>query len=108
MRRLSCTVSEKAPVLASQVSLQLDGPGVYLLASDVDVSESSGRSSQKLGRLLAGEEVHVLEVVHHKAEKRVRGRVAAKYSGWISLMDTAEGYRWAHRQLSATNEWISF
>jgi len=90
-----------------QVSLQLDGPGVYLLASDVDVSESSGRSSQKLGRLLAGEEVHVLEVVHRKAEKRVRGRVAAKYSGWISLMDTAEGYRWAHRQLSATNEWIS-
>lgn len=91
-----------------QASLQLDGPGVYLLASDVDVSEALARSSQKLGRLLAGEEVHILEVVHRKAEKRVRGRVAAKgYSGWISLMDTSEGYRWAHRQLSATNEWIS-
>ena len=94
---------------SSQASLQLDGPGVYLLASDVDVSEALARSSQKLGRLLAGEEVHILEVVHRKAEKRVRGRVAAKgYSGWISLMDTSEGYRWAHRQLSATNEWISF
>ncbi|CAE7634710.1 unnamed protein product [Symbiodinium necroappetens] len=91
-----------------QASLQLDGPGVYLLASDVDVSEALARSSQKLGRLLAGEEVHILEVVHRKAEKRVRGRVAAKgYSGWISLMDMSEGYRWAHRQLSATNEWIS-
>ena len=87
-----------------QAMLQLDGPGAYLLASDVDVSEAPARGSQKVGRLSAGEEVYVLEVVHRKGEKRVRGRVA---NGWISLLDTSEGYRWAHRQLAATNEWIS-
>ena len=88
-----------------QVMWQLDGPGAYLLASDVDVYEAPARGSLKMGRLPAGEEVHVLEVVHRKAEKRIRGRVAG---GWISLLDTSEGYRWAHRQLAATNEWIGF
>ncbi|CAE6936500.1 unnamed protein product [Symbiodinium natans] len=90
-----------------QATLQLDGPGAYLLASDVDVFEAPARSSRKVGRLPAGEEVYVLEVVHRKAEKRIRGRVALDGAyGWISLLDTSEGYRWAHRQLGATNEWI--
>ena len=94
---------------SSQATLQLDGPGAYLLASDVDVFEAPARSSRKVGRLPAGEEVYVLEVVHRKAEKRIRGRVALDGAyGWISLLDTSEGYRWAHRQLGATNEWIGF
>ncbi|CAJ1365343.1 unnamed protein product [Effrenium voratum] len=80
-----------------------DGPGVYVLQSDVDLSEGCQRNSKKVGRLSAGQEVQVLEVVLREAERRVRGRLSG---GWISLLDTAEGYRWAQKQLFATNEWI--
>ncbi|CAJ1394839.1 unnamed protein product [Effrenium voratum] len=80
-----------------------DGPGVYVLQSDVDLSEGCQRNSKKVGRLSAGQEVQVLEVALREAERRVRGRLSG---GWISLLDTAEGYRWAQKQLFATNEWI--
>eukprot|EP00913_Durusdinium_trenchii_P010776 g10109.t1 len=89
-----------------QAQLQCDGPGVYILAGEVDVTEAVGRGSTKVGRLQPGQEVHVLEVVQKEQDRRVRARIQQP-AGWISLLDTSEGHRWAHRQLAATNEWIS-
>ena len=88
-----------------QAQLQSDGPGIYILAGEVDVFEGVARGSAKVGRLGAGQEVRVLEVVHREMDRRVRGRIQQP-AGWISLLDTSEGHRWAHRQLSATNEWV--
>jgi len=86
-------------------------PGIYVLSGDVDVCADVCRHSAKVGRLLGGREVPILEVQHREGDKRVRGRVALSdgaegLEGWISLLDMGTGHRWAHRQLGATTEWI--
>eukprot|EP00435_Cladocopium_sp_Y103_P038064 s2099_g10.t1 len=92
-----------------QAQLQSDSPGIYVLSGDVDVCADVCRHSAKVGRLLGGREVPILEVQHREGDKRVRGRVALSaegLEGWISLLDMGTGHRWAHRQLGATTEWI--
>ena len=82
-------------------------PGIYVLSGDVDVCADVCRHSAKVGRLLGGREVPILEVQHREGDKRVRGRVALEgLEGWISLLDMGTGHRWAHRQLGATTDWI--
>eukprot|EP00930_Biecheleria_cincta_P023335 TRINITY_DN1687_c0_g1_i2.p1 TRINITY_DN1687_c0_g1~~TRINITY_DN1687_c0_g1_i2.p1 ORF type:complete len:1875 (-),score=409.79 TRINITY_DN1687_c0_g1_i2:41-5524(-) len=88
-------------------ALQIDSPGIYKLASDVDVFEGPVKGSQKKERLPAGSFVEVFEIVHRPQDRRVRGRIESPAAGWISLLDTNEGHRWASRELDATNEWIS-
>eukprot|EP00930_Biecheleria_cincta_P031075 TRINITY_DN21558_c0_g1_i1.p1 TRINITY_DN21558_c0_g1~~TRINITY_DN21558_c0_g1_i1.p1 ORF type:complete len:407 (-),score=74.74 TRINITY_DN21558_c0_g1_i1:168-1388(-) len=75
-----------------------DGPGYYLVTHN-NAAVRAGPSLQDavVGRLAAGEVLHVVEVLVVQSEERVRGRIEEP-AGWISLLDTKGGYRWASKQ----------
>eukprot|EP01062_Namystynia_karyoxenos_P058688 TRINITY_DN50191_c0_g1_i1.p1 TRINITY_DN50191_c0_g1~~TRINITY_DN50191_c0_g1_i1.p1 ORF type:complete len:511 (+),score=167.87 TRINITY_DN50191_c0_g1_i1:74-1534(+) len=83
----------------------VDAPGRYRIEHEgaaVSPSADSERGSKRVGRLLKGMEVDVLEVVTTADGERLRGRIASPAAGWITLgyapgakhMKKA-GYRWA-------------
>jgi len=108
--RSSCNAVEGvqtvgAPSLAVQPpprALELDdAPGAYVVAhQDTLVSSSIRRSgeSEAIGSLPSGTFVNVLEVVHLADSHRVRARIEHP-PGWISLLNTETGYRWANPYL---------
>merc|ERR1719375_473169 len=49
-----------------------------------------------IGRLQPGDEVMVVEIVGVSEDNRIRGRLESP-SGWISLLNTENDYRWAER-----------
>ncbi|CAE8650023.1 unnamed protein product [Polarella glacialis] len=74
-------------------------PGVYAVvrrAAVVPTVHMSGTKEISI-ELRAGDLVDVLEISKNELEQRVRGRIANP-PGWISLLDTEDGYRWAERQ----------
>lgn len=75
-----------------------DAPGAYVIShQDTLVSSSVRRSgeSEAIGCLVSGTFVNVLEVVHLPDSHRVRARIEHP-PGWISLLNTETGYRWAN------------
>ncbi|CAK0846653.1 unnamed protein product, partial [Prorocentrum cordatum] len=88
---------EHAPPAAQQGSSGKDGPGLYIIThSQTGVTSGVSISSGIVSFLETGAVVNVLEVSQSPAEGRVRGRTE-RPAGWISLLDTTDGYRWADR-----------
>lgn len=77
-----------------------DHPGTYVIVHEnTAVTAERAAAPPTLANLAAGTCVNVLEVLHMAEEQRVRGRIKEP-EGWISLLDTSDGYRWARRQTS--------
>lgn len=75
-----------------------DGAGYYLVThNNAAVREGPSLQDAVVGRLAAGEVLHVVEVLVVQSEERIRGRIEEP-AGWISLLDTKGGYRWAAKQ----------
>jgi len=70
-------------------------PGPYVITHEAGVTRSVTLSRDTLGIIQVGKTIQVLEVLHIKQEKRWRGRVQEPLSGWISLLATDSGHRWA-------------
>eukprot|EP00927_Polykrikos_kofoidii_P040061 TRINITY_DN3430_c0_g1_i13.p1 TRINITY_DN3430_c0_g1~~TRINITY_DN3430_c0_g1_i13.p1 ORF type:complete len:1696 (-),score=336.35 TRINITY_DN3430_c0_g1_i13:71-5158(-) len=74
-----------------------DWPGVYHVVYDQTGVGYTAKPDKIFTMLSVGAVVNVVEVVGRLQEQRVRGRLENP-SGWISLLDTASGHRWAQRQ----------
>jgi len=75
-----------------------DIPGRYSIVRPAGVTTSREPSEDVVGILAAGKVVDVLEVVHCKEAMRWRGRIEEPFCGWISLLATYNGIRWAEPQ----------
>eukprot|EP00929_Paragymnodinium_shiwhaense_P082936 TRINITY_DN43967_c0_g1_i1.p1 TRINITY_DN43967_c0_g1~~TRINITY_DN43967_c0_g1_i1.p1 ORF type:complete len:396 (-),score=50.85 TRINITY_DN43967_c0_g1_i1:177-1364(-) len=74
-----------------------DGPGLYRLgAGQAVVRRSVSMKSDEVGKLEAHALVRVVEIADLAEQRRLRGRIEHP-AGWISLLDTAGGHRWAQR-----------
>lgn len=70
-------------------------PGRYTMVHDcAEVTKGCALQSKRVGSLPKGTEVDVLEVRVSTCEQRIRGRIADP-AGWISLVKTRSGDRWA-------------
>ena len=74
-------------------------PGKYIITHDYkgrDVQSRNGISkySDKANLYSKGMEVHIVDLVHHKPDKRIRGQIKDS-EDWISLQNTENGYMWA-------------
>ncbi|CAJ1347793.1 unnamed protein product [Effrenium voratum] len=79
-------------------AVEEDLPGHYLIVhNNAAVRAELSLDSAVVAQLAAGEVVHVLEVQPMPQANRVRGKLEHP-SGWISLVELKEGYRWAVRQ----------
>ncbi|CAK0796032.1 unnamed protein product [Prorocentrum cordatum] len=66
-------------------------------AAEAEVRETEAMDSPEVASdLVVGSPVRVLEVVHLPSQRRLRGRLEHP-AGWISLLNTATGARWAQR-----------
>lgn len=77
----------------------LDMPGEYYIVHDETLLSGTLHvpdGCDIVGFLCAGTLVRVVEVLKNECENLVRGRVQTP-EGWISLLDTQTGYRWAFR-----------
>jgi len=80
---------------------QADSPGTYAVLHDrTKVAATAALSDSWLAELPKGTLVEVSEVVCREQDKRVRGRLESP-AGWISLLNTETGYRWAERRAPA-------
>eukprot|EP01065_Artemidia_motanka_P051659 TRINITY_DN9142_c0_g3_i1.p2 TRINITY_DN9142_c0_g3~~TRINITY_DN9142_c0_g3_i1.p2 ORF type:complete len:322 (+),score=122.98 TRINITY_DN9142_c0_g3_i1:46-1011(+) len=70
-------------------------PGDYTVTSLVTVREDRDGLGKVVGEIPAGEKVAVLEVRRYDARSRLRARVESPVAGWISILDTSSGRRWA-------------
>lgn len=76
---------------------QAEGPGTYTVQYDqTKVSSTLELSNQIVGTLSKGAKIEIVEVVERPQDKRIRGRLTSP-AGWISLVNTESGYRWAER-----------
>lgn len=80
-----------------QAQADQDLPGMYTIAhAGTKVGPTEELSKTFLAELGKGAKVRVVEVVRREKDKRVRGRLDSP-SGWISLQNIENGYRWATR-----------
>jgi len=77
-----------------------DQPGTYVIMREAGVTETVELAKQVVCILPAGTTVKIVEVVHRLDQKRWRGRLEEPVKGWISLLASNNGARWAE-QLSA-------
>merc|ERR1712113_1173983 len=74
-----------------------DSPGTYEIChANTALTEGIAVSPPILKHLAVGTMVDVVEVVRCAEDQRVRARIRIP-AGWISLMDTKDGYRWAKK-----------
>lgn len=73
----------------------IDSPGAYTILHDrTKVAPAKELSDQWVAELGKGTSVRIVEVISMPGIKRVRGRLESP-AGWISLLNTETGYRWA-------------
>jgi len=81
---------------------EVDLPGMYTVVHDrTKVAPGEELSNVFVAELSKGASVRVVEVVIRNQDKRVRGRLESP-AGWISLLNTETGYRWASRDEKAS------
>mmetsp|Transcript_111889 Transcript_111889/g.316143 ORF Transcript_111889/g.316143 Transcript_111889/m.316143 type:complete len:857 (-) Transcript_111889:134-2704(-) len=73
-------------------------PGAYRIVNRVAVHRGIGLTENKFAQLHVGESIDVTEVIHLEEEQRIRARLKEP-DGWISLVDTSDGFQWAIRDL---------
>lgn len=81
---------------SSASSIEADALGDYVVLSRAVVSRDVlfRGNGDVIAKVPVGSRVRVLEVRHCKEEQRIRGRLA-KPAGWMSLLNTETGRRWA-------------
>lgn len=73
----------------------VDGPGTYVIVEDETVvTVDSSLESTEVAELAHGTRVEVTEVRIMGDEQRIRAHLLSP-EGWISVLDTADGFRWA-------------
>lgn len=78
-----------------------DSPGTYTIVHNgTKVGTSAELTGSAISELSSGASVRVLEVVRLEMDKRVRARLEVP-AGWISLVNTETGFRWATKAPSA-------
>jgi len=93
---------EVQPAQVSDVAPEVseDGPGLYTLTRAVFVAPDCNNldpdDDELVEELEPGEQVWVQEVVLLKEEERLRARIEEP-AGWISILNTSSGRRWARR-----------
>ncbi|CAE8642109.1 unnamed protein product [Polarella glacialis] len=101
MGELEKVVAGKGPrPLALTFACKEDGPGNYTIVHDgsaVTPTVALGSDTDIVAQLSAGTKVIVSEIVNNDKEQRIRGRIA-RPAGWISLLNTENGKRWARKQ----------
>lgn len=77
-----------------------DSPGVFVVVRDVAVEPQPeiGTLEDVLAVLGVGRLINVLAIA--RSQSRIRGRIENP-AGWISIIDTEDGYRWAQKQAAA-------
>jgi len=76
-----------------------DEPGWYITTADCTaITDGFDHTSTIERDLDPGTRVHVVEVRECEEAKRVRGRIDEPQLGWVSLLNTADGGRWAIRE----------
>jgi len=94
------TSSEAAELTSHQVASQcadvaeVDSPGHYVVVVNAKVSSAPCLKSEKIACVPKGTGVQVLEIVELQEERRIRAHIRQP-AGWISLLDTECGHRWA-------------
>jgi len=93
-------------MLRSCLSNAEDRPGEYLITADKAVVGPNKELGNPpfMAELPSGAQVSVVEVVAVAGSKRLRGRIDDPVSGWISLANTATGFRWAERQTDSLDD----
>eukprot|EP00930_Biecheleria_cincta_P097727 TRINITY_DN89414_c0_g1_i1.p1 TRINITY_DN89414_c0_g1~~TRINITY_DN89414_c0_g1_i1.p1 ORF type:complete len:631 (-),score=126.60 TRINITY_DN89414_c0_g1_i1:135-2006(-) len=87
--------------LAMTLACQPDNPGKYVVTNEgaaVTPNVNIGSEKDIIGMLQAGTQVEVKAVVNNVGDQRVRGQIVQPFQGWISLLNTGNGKRWARRQ----------
>lgn len=83
------------PFGQTAVASHNEAPGMYTVTHDAtEVTIDLSTISPTIKTLSAGTEIYVSEVRAMVSEKRVRGRTQDP-TGWISLLNTETGFRWA-------------
>jgi hypothetical protein len=74
---------------------EVDEPGIYVITHDNTlVGTTSSLDSDDIDKLSVGTEVEVVELVTMHEEHRLRAKIKDP-EGWISLLNTETGRRWA-------------
>jgi len=82
---------------AAVAAVHGDGPGLYRIVRNTFASSGVALGCEKVQILEEGVVIKVLEVVYSALDKRIRGRIEEP-GGWVSLLDTESGARYAERQ----------
>lgn len=70
-----------------------DCPGIYRVMSKAGLGDYM-EVGEVSAIIYAGQEIAALEVVHDEENHRIRARIS-RPAGWVSLLDTKNGFRWA-------------
>lgn len=92
----------RADAFAFEPDAEPDLPGRYRVLETTHVTEHSDVESDNVAQVNEGTVVEVLDIVVCPTDQRVRGRIEQP-SGWISLLDTANGHRWAEQEADFTD-----
>eukprot|EP00930_Biecheleria_cincta_P071301 TRINITY_DN58819_c0_g1_i1.p1 TRINITY_DN58819_c0_g1~~TRINITY_DN58819_c0_g1_i1.p1 ORF type:complete len:516 (-),score=85.97 TRINITY_DN58819_c0_g1_i1:450-1859(-) len=87
--------------LALTLACREDSPGSYVVVHDgaaVTRTVAIGTDSDVVGTLRAGTTAEVRSVVNNTGEQRIRGKISQPYDGWVSLLNTESGKRWARKK----------
>jgi len=106
---LSCATEQGKSLeelLRARLSKSEDFVGTYRVTADKAVVGAAKELGEPpfLAELPEGAVVNVIEVVNMPRDHRVRGLIDSPVSGWISLLNTRTGFRWAERQGGASLE----
>lgn len=74
-----------------------DRPGTYIITREAGVTLTVALSKDVVGILPVGTTVNVVEVVYLKESNRWRGRLEEPVKGWISILASNNGARWAEQ-----------
>jgi hypothetical protein len=75
-----------------------DTPGKYMVLAPSAVKSGIELNTSRVGELVCGMIVQVLEVVRRDDMNRIRARTQNP-AGWISLLNLIDGNRWAEKMV---------
>lgn len=72
-----------------------DRRGTYVVTREAGVTQTAALAKECVGILQAGTTINIVEVVHVPEAMRWRGRLEEPVKGWISILASNNGARWA-------------
>jgi len=74
-----------------------DRPGTYVITREAGVTQTAALAKEVVGILPVGTTINIVEVVYLKEDHRWRGRLEEPFKGWISILASNNGARWAEQ-----------